>query len=407
MLQQSGSSTPAARRPRGTGAGARRAAKREASQRLTTFVENLASSLFSSPEEPARHEPSAIEKVLATPKYQPYNPYAPGISGGSPRLQTDAERDVSAEAARQKEREDRMAALQMSTGALSTTPDMLLEGAKELSQEEYLRLSDRQRAAVDFNTMLADAVRKDRRRQDEYENVDPVQREKYESQVDSMFGEDRGSDLYAPETLAVLKQLQLGKDEEADLDDFLNLSVAVTDDDLKYFEKPDASIMQPTQNLIQSWVQGDDQSHLPRVNYQEGLVSRTEQLQQKLAEGKRMLQNFNVSAAVDRQEYLTSLGGRSNPSIGLGFGGTQTDQDFQGLFEAISRQENVQSIGQILDQARAAVGPEMMSAFGQYADARLTNADLYGGKLGEADGVKYARAPKIRKQLNAWFGEGQ
>ena len=100
-----------------------------------------------------------------------------------------------------------------------------------MTQEEYDALTPEQRAAVDFNAMLVQAVRTDRHQQEEYKPSDE-QRAAYDQSVTDMFGQGGGSKMYAPATMAVLGQLGY-QDNASDLDDFLRLKAAIKEKDLK------------------------------------------------------------------------------------------------------------------------------------------------------------------------------
>ena len=94
------------------------------------------------------------------------------------------------------------------------------QGVKELSWEEYDALAPRQRAAVDANTMLVNAIQEDMSvgaQVDELPEADAA----YQEALASLFGEKGGSSAYAPNTVNTLSQLGLA-DESGDLDEYLN-----------------------------------------------------------------------------------------------------------------------------------------------------------------------------------------
>lgn len=103
----------------------------------------------------------------------------------------------------------------LSTGYFST---------RKLSQAEYDGLSVQQRAAVDANTALNEAVQQDKAETGKADDA-------YNARVEKMFGKDGGSDTYAPHTLALVEKLGLGN-KLHDLDQYLNLSAGVTAGDL-------------------------------------------------------------------------------------------------------------------------------------------------------------------------------
>ena len=106
---------------------------------------------------------------------------------------------------------------------------------KELSQEAYAALAPRQRAAIDANTALAQAIMADKAEYDANAKLATSDKD-YVSGVKALFGEERGSENYAPRTLAVLQSLQntgtanvVGK---SDLDDYLTGRRLLREDDL-------------------------------------------------------------------------------------------------------------------------------------------------------------------------------
>mgnify|MGYP000370241441 CR=1 FL=1 len=85
-------------------------------------------------------------------------------------------------------------------------PGNIAKQTEPMTWEDYNALTPLRRSAVDYNTSLTRAVRRDRQMQDEYSPGDQ-QREAYDKTVARLFGEDGGSDWYAPETVALLQQI--------------------------------------------------------------------------------------------------------------------------------------------------------------------------------------------------------
>jgi hypothetical protein len=104
--------------------------------------------------------------------------------------------------------------------------------AAPLSYESYAKLTPDQKAGVDLNALFVDAREKDL--------SDPAaptteQRASYEKEVEKLLGPGRGSEKYAPETVALLKQVDLDL-PGLDLDQVLALDYTITADDLMKFE---------------------------------------------------------------------------------------------------------------------------------------------------------------------------
>lgn len=98
---------------------------------------------------------------------------------------------------------------------------------RKLSWDEYNALNPRQRAAVDANTALYEAVAADRAAATNGMKGDAA----YQKRVTDLFGANGGSDTYAPNTVALLEKLGLGN-KLGDLDRVLDLNSLVNENDL-------------------------------------------------------------------------------------------------------------------------------------------------------------------------------
>ena len=109
---------------------------------------------------------------------------------------------------------------------------------KELDEKDYLALTPEQRAAVDFNTSLVNAVKADKEAGLTLKDVQDSGN--YSDTVKDLFG-DKGSDTYAPRTVALLESLDTDdnqfKTKGYDLDNFLDLQATITDQDFKLFDR--------------------------------------------------------------------------------------------------------------------------------------------------------------------------
>lgn len=299
-----------------------------------------------------------------------------------------AERELQKEKGREEAydaaRLERAKILGVSDDSPTAAPEL-----QELTADQYNKLTGRQKAAVDYNTILSEAVAKDLANQDEYKNVKGLARKTYDVAAEELFGKDRGSDLYAPETLAVLRQLNL-KDELADLDDYLGLKTAITEDDL-------GALASDANRGRSNIMNGSD---MDRADYVGGLADKTEKLQQSLAEGNKMLQNFNTSSLADRVTDIGRLGGNPDEvDAQLGFGTGEVDQYFQGAFDVLGNAENEKDRDQILSVMKSELKPDELDAFFQYADVRSKTAAQYNLPLGATEGVKYRTPDEFRKIL--------
>jgi hypothetical protein len=118
---------------------------------------------------------------------------------------------------------------------LKETPVTTEYQSAALTWDEYDRLSDDQRKAVDFNTLLVRAREADL---SVSHATDETQRKTYETDVKAIFGEQGGSEKYAPNTVALLKQIDFTAVGQ-DLDEYLSLERAFTADEVKKFSLED------------------------------------------------------------------------------------------------------------------------------------------------------------------------
>jgi hypothetical protein len=110
--------------------------------------------------------------------------------------------------------------------------------AAALTWDAYDKLTPDQRAAVDFNTLLVAAREKDLGISYAKDPFTGEQKQQYDADVKEIFGDEGGSEKFAPNTVALLKQINL-KALGQDLDEFLSLERAFTADELKDFKIED------------------------------------------------------------------------------------------------------------------------------------------------------------------------
>ena len=265
---------------------------------------------------------------------------------------------------------------------------------KQMTQEQYDALSDKERAAVDFNSMLVKAVRRDTKMADTY-NPSPDEKTTYDAAINRIFGEDGGSEIIAPETVAVLNQIGF-EDKTADLDDFLNLTAAINQKDLKDLKQ----VAGPTIGESQM-----NSVELNNYSLNETLATSTLQMEEALVRGNQLLSDITRTALLDRQDRVDLLGGIPRTEARLadrdivGFGGDEVSQYFQRGFEILANSENKGDQDQVLATMAAELSPSELNAFMQYADSRSGMATEYGIPLGGAEGVKYRTPEQFRTML--------
>ena len=217
------------------------------------------------------------------------------VGGTTTRIKTAEAEQAAAEKEAADAREG------WATGLGASAPNQ--RGVKELTWDEYDALSPRQRAAVDANTMLVNAVKADLAGAGTGSG-DAA----YQESVKGLFGEAGGSDRYAPETVNVLSQLGIKDTTRGDLDLYLDQIALLNEDDLGLI---DADTSQWTE--------------------------------QEVLGNKRALnaQQFSGQAI---SSLATALGGGTNLRSGVSGASTQ-QRDLNDLFEMLSNRDNFSSLG--------------------------------------------------------------
>ncbi len=270
-----------------------------------------------------------------------------------------------------------------------------------MTWKEYNALTPSQRAAVDFNTMLVRAVRKDKKMDNQYPEVSTDENLTYDKTLEKMFGSsDRGSKTYAPETLGLLKQIGY-HDTSADLDDFLNLKAAITSKDLA--DLP--TVAGVPQAVAYS---GQAPERTEELGVKREIAASTLDMEKTLAKGNEMLASINQLAAQERWFTVSKLGGTENQiREGLGFGEPKLDPEtgapadlntfFQKGYNDLS--DKAKDPKETLGILKSTLSPSEMDAFLNYADARSNNAMRFGLPQGEIKGVTYRKPEEFRDIL--------
>jgi len=281
----------------------------------------------------------------------------------------------------------------------------------EMTWDDYMALSDRGRAAVDFNTMLVQARERDLNQQESY---DPSKKERklYNHDVKQAFGKDGGSETYAPATMALLEKIDF-KDKTEDLDNFLGLKAAITARDLKHIDDlPDLGLAEISTNPTAVF------DSVAETSTTDQIVTGVQGMEQQLAEGSRVLQNFQATSKVELNPLIDQYGGlvfdpRRPPGFGElppellrptadgGFPAGFTEEQyreaaFRQWFNALSLSETK---GEALDAVLADIDanlPEQDRAkFTRYLDDRSRDTQLYGLEPGDG----YRSPEEFRKLL--------
>lgn len=298
------------------------------------------------------------------------------------------------------------------------TPGLHAPSVKPMSQEEYDKLSDTQKAAVDFNTMLGKAVRRDTKLQSEYDPTDE-QKATYDATVKEIFGEDGGSEYYAPETLALLRQVMYD-DSSADLDDFLGMNMAVTAGALSTIDIPSTE----ADKLLNPFGNASSKPSAARE-----LALKTNDMEEKIAAGTELMQTVTAMSKAQRQEAVGALGGiQRAPVERLGYKEgsdaedapmqQQVDAYFVKAFDKLAQKGTADQTDEILGTIRKdLMGAEKDSGmsdlykrFMNYADSRSRISLDYGQALAQGtmpDGTpgEYQTPEQFRVLLGLSKGE--
>lgn len=285
--------------------------------------------------------------------------------------------------------------------------------AKPLTWDEYQRLGTYKKAAVDFNTMMAQAAEKDRKLQGSYKPT-PEERAAYDQRLEKIFGASwRGSaTTYAPELVATLDQMGY-RDQNADLDQLLNLTSGITDADLDYVNKDNVAegVLNPVERdwsggalkpTGRRYAEAKPYGVMPglpleaegRIELANQLAAQTvnwqeERAQETVKRGEVLMRDFNVQMKRDVNRDVELLGGKANVVKDIDPGWSPVSEEFLktgqpkdlndwliSRFDALANPLNTGDPKEGLRIIRDELASEGldMSVFTNYAQARLAKS---------------------------------
>jgi hypothetical protein len=199
---------------------------------------------------------------------------------------------------------------------------------EQMSVDAYLQLTPKQRASVDANTALVQAAEQDVASWAKQNMAGkPIDDKKYLDQVKSKFGDNGGSDTYAPRTMAVLEDLGLNL-QGKDLDQYLNHSALVTEADLKLIGGPSSGI---------PGIRPED----PRQqNANEFAKAASSRLSETLAMGQNILDSIRTGS--DQGKQLFGAAATAGPPVG--FAQSERDADLAQAFDILSQTRSQQDL---------------------------------------------------------------
>ena len=202
-----------------------------------------------------------------------------------------------------------------------------------LTWEAYESLGDQQKAAVDWNTLLIDAREKDF--SDSVAIATPEEREKYDSEVERLFGRDGGSNRYAPNTMKLLSELdvvQVGQD----LDQYLSLERAIDDTqiaDFKFTARDIATLdaLASGDKKAQSYANARDGGNMGAIS-SANVQAAADKIKAALANPDAITSSFDAL-----------MFGNSEAGVApLGFGDSGTDKAFQTALAVLGAEDVTQ-----------------------------------------------------------------
>jgi len=230
---------------------------------------------------------------------------------------------------------------------------------KEMSVDQYLTLTPQQRAAIDANTALVQAAEQDTASwAKEQVSGKPISDKNYQDQVKKSFGDNGGSETYAPRTLAVLNDLGLNT-QGKDLDQYLNYSALVTDQDLQGLAGTPA---------------GDN----PRQQNAAAIAkAASNRLSETLASGQTLLDSIRTSSDQNKQLF-----GEPSTKDPIGFTNSARDADLKQAFDILAQTRSQQDL---TPETVSALYAELQQKYGvtpnevaQYFDTRLQSKEYLG-----------------------------
>ena len=380
---------------------------------VTTAVQEILGAL-GKPAEPLPMQPAnplaeAFQSAYGTnPNNALSQAFQSAHGAGAPAADTVGTGDTLEEKLRDS-RSQRESALDAGRG--DTRETRIINQLRKLNEHGssvYDNYTPTQKAAVDFNQMLLQAVHKDRKA--DYSPTD-AQRTEYNASVDQTLG-GHGSDTYAPETLALLNQIGYS-DPSASLDDFLSLKAGIGRKQIERMADhqapaPAAPGVETAAGLSVTASPLDRE----RFNLAQSLAHTTMAIEPTIAQGNKLLSTITDTAQVDRGDLLDKLGGTKTkfkggagyePAGQLDANGNAQDLNtyFQQAFDMLA--SNKVDPKAVLADARSVLSPGSLNQFMSYLNDRSQYSERYGLPLGQGEG--YRSPDEFRKLLGLDKGE--
>jgi hypothetical protein len=239
----------------------------------------------------------------------------------------------------------------------------------ELTSEEYDKLSPKQRAAVDLNTLLVTAVREDLAAKKR--GTDAGGKE-YDAAVAEVFGEKGAAEArFAPKTMRLLDDIDF-KGEGTNLNDVLKLKVGLNVDDIADLEREQTG---------------------PDIQL-ETSMSRRDDLTEALVKSFRSQRRDPQKGAALLETQRDILGTRD----ALDFGSPENNQLIEGVFEMLANPSSEVPFDKLMAETKATLTDEHWQLFIKYLDTRSREAQQYKNPLGLDPEADYMGARRFRRR---------
>lgn len=253
-----------------------------------------------------------------------------------------------------------------------------LGDTKAMSSKAFAALSPRQKAAVELNSMLVEAARRDA---GEKQKGNPGG-EKYDAAVESLFPGEGKDAPYAPNTVDVLANIGW-KSTGTDLEDILSGKLGFTRQDIadlgpeREGAAPDASL--------------NTGAHLRDV-LQESLVKAFTAQRKEAVPGENLLAAKQDLLGYDKMPAFADGGREVVPGVKLG--------DFmRSGFDLLANSNSGFTPEQILADAKQNLTDEEFTSFLNFIDINSRDAKNYRQPLGSSQGTTYFDPVEFRQSI--------
>lgn len=309
--------------------------------------------------EPVKPGPGRVAGQRWSETDVPVEPKRPG-----PRRAREYQPDLATTAAREREKVEN-APPQLTRQALFGMDDLNQRTTRALTDAEFGALSPRQQAAVEFNTMLTQAVAQD------LADKTGKQTPEYAAKAGKVFGKlGSPATAYAPRTVELLESIGY-KGTDATLDDFLGLRTTVSEAELGGLDQEDKlEVERP------AWAEYRDE-------FQRTLAKQFD---------SAMTADSGVGELTQQRNDLLGL-----PKI-TGFGSAPEDITFQQGFDLLTRAGSLEKMDEVRGILSTAFKTtEVFDRFMQYVDSRSLQAALKRQPLGISEEATYYTPEEFRR----------